>query len=216
MSPTEHARARRVGLSLAGVALLAAVALLATSLANDADASAARLAPGPTRVASVNLSQLLEGLDERTQLERQLDEVITRRQNQLDEIVGELRLKSEDIELLPDDSPQRRELAREIRELEITARARREFLQNEISTEKGGTLVTLFRKIQDASETIAGRDGWDIVLIDDSGLPLPPGANEQQALGLILQRRVLHASANVDITNDVQTYMNNQYNSARP
>lgn len=193
-----------LGVALSAGLLIAARPATATATAQSASASA---------VAVVDLNALLEGLDERKFLEDQLNTAISRRQAQLDEILTQLNKKNEDKELQAAGTPERRETLREIRELEIAARARREFLQQEISLEKGDMLLDLFGKVRSAADEIAQRDGWDVVLIDDGTLPLPERGTEQQALALILSRRILHKSDRVDITDEVRIVMNNRFNA---
>ncbi|MEM7623174.1 MAG: hypothetical protein AAF235_08205, partial [Planctomycetota bacterium] len=61
------------------------------------------------------------------------------------------------------------------------------------------------------ADTVARSEGYDIVYIDDSGVELPTQPTEQQALQIILSRRVLFASNAIDITDELQRLMNNRY-----
>lgn len=201
----------------AGLFALALAVLVSAFAFNQpsADASAARLA-NPSAVAAVDLAKLLEGLAEREFLETQLNQEIAARQNELDTLLGEITRMSEDIKLLPEEDASRISRIRDLRLKEVQARALREFVQQQLSVEKGKMLSTLYNKVSVAVCEIAARDGWDLVLIDDSSLDLPQMANEQQMLQLILSRRVLCVQDRVNITDDVRTLMNNQFNAARP
>jgi Skp family chaperone for outer membrane proteins len=132
--------------------------------------------------------------------------------------VGEITRMQEDIEMIPadDTSGTRMQKIRDLRIKEVEARALSQFVQEQLSLEKGQMLATLYNKIQTSVCDILARDGWDIILIDDSGLDLPQMAQEAQMLQLILQRRVLCAADRVDITEDVKTLMNNNFNAPRP
>lgn len=180
-----------------------------------ADASAARLA-NPSSVAVVDLARLLEGLSEREFLEAELNKEIAARQSELDTLLGEITRLSEDIKLMTETDPSRIARIRDLRLKEVQARALREFVQQQLSVEKGKMLATLFNKVEVAVCDIAARDGWDIILIDDSDLELPEIATEQQMLQMILSRRVLCAADRVDVTDEARTLMNNQFNAARP
>ncbi len=213
-TPLRAASHARAGFALFAC-ILAGGAYIAGS--NTADATAIRAA-SPSAVAVVDLAQLLEGLEERTYLESELNSEIESRQKELDTIVGEIQRMQEDIEMIPADykSGRRIQKIRDLRIKEVEARALRQFVQEQLSLEKGQMLATLYNKIQKAAAEIVTRDGWDIILIDDSGLDLPQMAQEQQMMQLVLSRRVLGHSGRVDVTQDVRTLMNNQFNAARP
>lgn len=183
--------------------------------ANRADASGVRFADSSS-VAIVDLAKLLDGLDERVHLEQALNKEIEIRQGELDKVTGEIARMNEDIKMLAENDPNRLSRIRNLRLKEVEARALRQFVQEQLSLEKGRMLAQLFNKVQRAVCDIAARDGWDLVLIDDSTLDLPEMATEQQMLQLILSRRVLCATGKVEITDDVRTLMNNQFNAARP
>lgn len=205
---------RRAGVGLLAL-LIAAVGVGTVFGTGVADASAVRSA-NASAVAVIDLAKLLDGLDERGFMEQELNTQIEKRQGELDQIVGEIKRMTEEIELLTETDPSRIEKIRDLRIKEVQAQALSQFVKEQLSLEKGKMLADLYQKVQVAVCDIAARDGWDVVLIDDSELDLPAMANEQQMLQLILSRRVLCAGDNVDVTDDVKTLMNNQFNAARP
>jgi Skp family chaperone for outer membrane proteins len=212
MTTRSHARHAPLALLALALSVFGVGALLG---ADRADASAARSASS-TAVAVVDLAELLEGLAERESLEQALNEEIAKRQGELDKVTGEITRMAEDIKLLAENDPKRIERIRDLRIKEVEARALRQFVQEQLSLEKGRMLATLYNKIRRAVGDISTRDGWDLVLIDDAGLDLPEMATEQQMLQLVLSRRVLVAGSRIDITDEVRTLMNNQFNAARP
>lgn len=195
-------------------------AIIAGSFVLGSNRASATLsaAAGPSSVAVLDLADLLEGLEERVFLEAELNSEIDKRQTELNLIVDSIKNMQADIELIPmdDKSGRRIQKVRDLRIKEVEARALRQFVQEQLSVEKGQMLAKLYKKIQIAANKIVERDGWDIILIDDSGMELPEMANEQQMLQLILQRRVVGVGSRVDITGDVKTWMNNDFNAARP
>lgn len=209
-----RSHARHAPLALLALAL-SAFGVGALIGADRADASAVRLA-GSTSVAVVDLAKLLDGLTERSALEATLNAEIAKRQGELDKVTGEITRMAEDIKLLTEKDPKRIERIRDLRIKEVEARALRQFVQEQLSLEKGRMLATLYNKVRRAVGDISTRDGWDLVLIDDAGLDLPEMATEQQMLQLVLARRVLVAGSRIDITDEVRTLMNNQFNAARP
>lgn len=194
-----------VAVALAGV--FAGGAWLTSARATSASSA---VAPASS-VAVIRLVDLLDGLDEKTTLEARLDEVINERNGQLEELNQSIKAIEEDLGILRQGTPAHQDKARQLLELRAQAETRLKVLQQIISLEKGRMLTELFRKIQSAGKEIATRQGYDLVLIDDSEAPVPEGLNERQALELIGSRRLLHAASGVDITAQVRTYMNNAF-----
>lgn len=204
--------ATRLGLS-ALVAAVVGVAFIAGS--NTTTASAVQMA-NPSSVAVVDLAKLLEGLEERNFLENELNQQIASRQAELDIIVKDIERMRNDIKALKEDDDRTMQKIRDLRIKEVEARALNQFVQEQLSLEKGQMLANLYNKVQAAAGKVVTRDNWDIILIDDSGLALPEMAQEAQMLQLILNRRVLASSTGVNITAEVQTLMNNEFSNARP
>jgi Skp family chaperone for outer membrane proteins len=197
-------------------ALIAAAVGVAFVAGSSTSTASAVQAASPSAVAVVDLAELLEGLEERAYLEGKLNEEIADRQAELDSIIAEVERMREQIGMLKDDASRMPKI-RDMRIKEVEARALNQFVQEQLSLEKGQMLATIYNKVQTAAGKILARDGWDVILIDDSGLALPEMAQEAQMLQLILNRRVLaSASKGVDITADVQTLMNNEFANARP
>mgnify|MGYP001795364455 CR=1 FL=1 len=204
--------AARLGLC----ALIAAVVCVAFVSGSNTSTASAVKAASPSAVAVVDLAELLEGLNERTYLEEKLNSEIADRQTELDSINAEIEKMADQIGTLKEGDDQTMQKIRDMRIKQVEARALGQFVQEQLSLEKGQMLATIYNKVQTAAGKILARDGWDVILIDDSGLALPEMAQEGQMLQLILNRRVLASDAEVDITADVQTLMNNEFANARP
>ena len=72
--------------------------------------------------------------------------------------------------------------------------------------------LALFNKIRDAARAYADAEGFEIVLTTDHTAEIPANLGANEVNGAILSRRVIHASASVDITDAVAQRMNNQFN----
>jgi len=201
----------------AGLAVLLC-ALIGTALITSTQTASATAvqSANPSAVAVVNLGVLLAGLDERKFLEADLNKEIELRQAELNGIVDEIKRMQEDIKVLPEGDSKTIQMIRDFSIKKVQAEALGQFVQEQLSYEKGKMLATIYKKIQSAVCDIVTRDGWDIVMIDDSGPDLPELATEQQMNQLILSRRILCSASGVDITEHVKTLMNNQFNAARP
>ena len=190
------------------IVLLALVATLAAALG----VSAARRPPAqPTAVAVVDLVQVLEGLSERTDLERNLARALEARRQQIQEINNQMQTVQADLETLGREAPGYREKLRELFELRAVGEARTQAINQIVSIEKGAVFRELYEKIEAAIAEISARDGYDAVLLNDSTFPIPQNATDIDVERAILSRSVLYAHPSVDITDTLVAYMNNQY-----
>lgn len=197
------------------VTLVAAAAVLAAGWLAGSRATAtnaAAVAP-PSSVASLRLSAVLDGLDERAEVEVQLNEFIDERRAQFSELLESLQTVEADLEILRPGTSAYREKYREGLELQAQAQTRQKVLDDIISRETGTMLSDLYRKIKVATAEIAERQGFDIVILDDTNDPLPPDLPQPQVTRFINDRTLLYAGKSVDITEQVRTYMNNAFQS---
>ena len=204
---------RTIAFSAASAAIAASLAFAAVSWMPTPSATAnnAVQTARPTRVATVNLEILLEGLDEQDVLQSQLDQLLADSQAQLRTLENRIEGLQADFEALADGSPEKRRKGLEIRETQIQIRARAESQQALISDETGAVLLQIFLKIRASVSEVAARDGWDVVVVDDSDARIPERAAQQAALNFITNRTLLYSADGVDITDTVRQYMNNRF-----
>lgn len=194
-----------------GAALVGASAT-ATSTATRAE---------PTAVAVVDITKVVSNLDEAAQLRTRLQDVAAGFQRQLDEVRNEIRKVESELEVIRDrTSTEALRLQARGLELQATQRARAEALQRLIDIEEGAQLRAVFISIQDATTRLAQQLGYDIVLLDDRA-NLPPEAvgeppnvrrlTSREISEVVLNRKVLAASARADITQQLIDFMNNEF-----
>jgi len=193
---------------------LAALALGATTLAwtNAANATAARPPAQPTAIATVDLPAILDGLEEKNLHEAELQAVIADSQAKLDDLAERLVRIQEDLETtIKQGTPEWRAKFGEGLELQQQAEVRRKVLTQTISIQRGESLRALYLKIEGGIKSIAEREGYDIVLLDDSKFPLPQGIADNNMERAILSKSVLYAHESVDITQEVINLVNNEF-----
>ncbi len=192
---------------------LAALAMVATSLVwtNAANANAARPPAQPTAIATVDLPAILDGLEEKGRHEADLQSVIQTSQAKLDDLTKRLADIEDDLKMIPRDSAEWRAKFGEGLELQQQAEARKQILTQTISLQRGDSLRALYLKIEAGIKKIAEREGYDMVLLDDSKFPLPQQAADTNMERAILSKTVLYAHDSVDITQAVITLVNNEY-----
>jgi len=193
---------------IAGIAII-----LIGALAWTAGAVSSRPPAQPTAVAVVDLLELFNGLNEREVLEGQLNARMEGRKNQLDEVVNELKVLEDDIQMLTRGTDEHREKLREGMEKQAVLQARQEALGQIVSIDMGTVRAGLFSKIESAVNSIAEREGFDIVLLDDSKFPIPENASDNDVYRAIITKSVIYRHDSIDITQRVITLMNNEYSA---
>lgn len=201
--------------------VIATVLSLSVGLAATFHAATAqqgtKVAP-PSAVAVVDLGLLAEKLQEAEVERGRLEAEEKRRQTELDQIVNRLKDAQSRFEMLPkDDAAGRFKIRAEMSELEVHVKVRRELLKQGLDIE--GVKVTrgLYVRMMEAIDRVAKREGYDLVLVNDSYLlgMLPAEVSTPQSAEnvqrIVRERRVLFASPRIDLTERLISEMNNEY-----
>ena len=189
------------------------VLLLSSALVLTAGATASRPPAQATAIATVDIMNIIDGLNERGVLEQQLDDRMAGRQAKLDEVVEQLKVLEADVQMLTRGTDEHREKLREGMEKQAVAQARREALSQIASIDMGEVMAGLYTKVELAIQNIAEREGYDVVLFDDTSFDLPEGSPNPDVVRAIITKSVIYRHDSVDITQQVITLMNNEYNA---
>jgi Skp family chaperone for outer membrane proteins len=169
--------------------------------------------PRATTVAVIDVSVVLNGLDEKLQVEADLQARVDAgnadlraREEQVRQIQGDLQLMSPGSAAF---DAKRNELDRQAVEFQVMQNYQTQRVNREYSRKFG----RLYLNIVDAVGRVAEANGYDLVMfkehdIDFSGVP------REQLPAVIQSRKVLYSSRGLDITEQVRTMMNNEYRSA--
>ncbi len=193
--------------------IAAIMMLLSAAFVWRADATSARPPAQPTAVAVIDIVDIIEGLDEREVLQNELNARKEARQAQLDEVVKQLEVLDADIQMLKRGTDEHREKLREGLEMQAVAKARREALSQIVSIDSGSVMSGLYAKVEAAIKNIAEREGYDIVLFDDSEFEIPDGAPNPEVYRAIITKSVIYRHDAIDITQQVITLMKNEYSA---
>ena len=187
------------------------LAVVASSLVGW-EALAGRLAPSPTVVSTVDLPRVLDSLAE-WQAE------VDRSQAAAEQFQQDLRQRSEELDALDADledfvvgTPKHTEAQRLVKKASIDLRAFMGLADMQETRTKQRAMLRIYNHIRDASAELADRDGYGLVIMDDSAIPIPEDSRD--VLGDISARRVLYASSTLDITQMLIDYMNTQWRAA--
>jgi outer membrane protein len=204
-------RLSRFSLTLA----LGAIVLSAVAWRAGANGASGRPPATATAVAVVNLPSVLQNLTEREVRQHDLDASAKIRQAQLDELTDRIKVIEADLDpengTVKQGTRQYRDKVIELRELQVTLEARYKLLNQVLSFDRGSVLRGLYTKIEAAVAQIAERDGYDIVLLDDTGFAIPEEAGQDDMNRAILSRTMLYTHESVDISDQVIRLLNNEF-----
>lgn len=189
--------------------------ILAAAVAWHAGANTAVQRPPaqPTAVATIDIVEIFERLNERTHLEAQLETRRKAREAQLAEVKARVDSIQNNIETVhPRGSDASKEAIREFMEQRAVLEARAAALTQIMSIDRGNIRRQLFEKVIVSVKKIAERDNIDIVILDDSGFSLPDNnVTDNDIYRAIVTKSVLYAHPTVDLTDRVITLMNNEF-----
>ena len=80
-----------------------------------------------------------------------------------------------------------------------------------LSVDRGNVTREMYNKVTDAISRIAEREGYDIVLFDDSLFPITEDIPFADVYRSIVSRSVIYHHESADITNQVVTLMNAEF-----
>jgi Skp family chaperone for outer membrane proteins len=192
------------------------VAVLLTGVAYQAGAQRSTRAE-PTAVATVNLSLVLEGLEERASAERVIESLRA-------EFEAQDKQKQADIEQLEQtladivDDEARRKKRDDIDLKTLEFLAWRRVKSEQMDLERTLLLQDLYKKISAAIQEQAVANGYELVLVDDSSSDFTYNpelrlSREMQVRQQIVSRRMMWGSDRIDMTEDLIVRMNNAYQS---
>ncbi|MFM8639223.1 MAG: OmpH family outer membrane protein [Planctomycetota bacterium] len=202
--------------NLAAVLVAAAAGAAVATTSYQAGASA-RMAPAPSRVATVDLVKVVERLTERsdwevqiTALGKKIQEEFTAKRKSLEDMARQMETAAE-----AQRAGIRDRLAFEQLQFEQWERIKKV----EVDRERALMWQSMYRNIRNESQKLADAEGWDIVLVHDgvSDIQLQRDSKtplEQQAQEQIVRRRVLYAAKSTDVTDQLVVRMNNARTAA--
>ncbi len=202
----------RSGRTTPGVVLGAVgLALASATLAWHAGASAnagALAAVDPARIAVADVQRVMNSLEEVQLRQAQYQEQVRQRQANIEQQQRryqgmETRLREEN---MPEDD--RRNMLIEMFELGASIEARTRMTQELIDLEQGQLFREFYEKIIDRVSQFAEREGFDMVVFDDSRLGIPRDAGRGTVQQAIRARGVLYRRDSMDVTDRIIAEMN--------
>lgn len=174
----------------------------------------------PTSVAVINLNRILDSLAEAKDAIGRLETENQKNLAKLGEIETQIKAVKARLDALPKGqrSPERAQLEGQFLELNVLGRARRDVLQQLQDVENGTVMLGLYNKISDAVKRYAEQQQIDVVLSDDQFVTLEPEEADRPVTWKDVarysnDRQIIFAAPRIDLTDQIITMMNNEYNA---
>lgn len=193
-------------------ALILAAALSATLFLGYGASAVRHVAPKPVAVATVDLEKIFENLRELSAEQGRLQNVGKQMDVENESRFNKLKQMQEEFDLTPKDSPRLTQIEEALVNATIEYQAWKEFQLRRIDREKALVLEKVYNSVKRSLAAYAQQHGYDIVMLNDSIKPLVRGT-EQSVQQQISARRLLYTNPALDITGEVLTKMNNEFNA---
>ncbi|HVZ93624.1 MAG TPA: OmpH family outer membrane protein [Phycisphaerales bacterium] len=171
----------------------------------------ASAAPQALPFAVIDINKVLNKLDEKTDRENELKTYIKQLGDTIEGTQKELDVEQGNLKILPANTPQFDESKEKVVRLTAKVRLDREMSNALVEDRQTRMQLALFNKIQSATQRLAKKDGYAMVIADDSKTDIPPAAQPDRIQAAMVNRRVVYADAAVDISDQVANLMNNEY-----
>ena len=163
---------------------------------------------GPVVVGVVGVETVLNQVDARTQMNADLQsarERVLAEKETRDKLVKDLQ---QDLEWLPDNSPEHLRKQEELEEATIQRAAWVTYQNNKLAREEKLRYEDLYRQMLAAIQEVSEGSSVDLVLFKEKHFEVPREWNTAQILALAANRKVLYARPGMDLTEQVITRMN--------
>lgn len=194
----------RSRLSLTAVACCAMVCgtvLLAPVVqASRQDGSAAAV------VATIDLERVIESLDSMTSANEELARTAELYQTEIEQRRESLELLQEEIDLLV--GTQRDQKLAEAEVLADDLRVYTRFAELKLEEQRVVVLRRIYEDVREAAARLSRANGWDLVLVNDALVDLPPVTGQQELMRQISARRVIYGDTRIDVTDALIQKMN--------
>lgn len=167
----------------------------------------------PARIAVVDLERTILASDEYACLNRRVDALGARLDEEAEGMRAEVEQKQADLDFLPAGSPNHEAASREALRLVHKYRGFVEYAGTRLQQERSAALANVYARVREAARTICDRENVDVVFVDDTVVPLPPTGSEEEMMRQISARRMLHARDGVDVTDDLIAEMNASFDA---
>ena len=165
---------------------------------------------GGASIAVVSIADVFEKLDERNAIQAEIQTMVDKAKKWQQEKGNDIKMIQEDLRIMDKNSPNYRATVEDFERKALQLQVELKFREQNIEREKAIKLEALYRKILAGIESVAQVEGYDLVISKDR-TPSLRGANQQQIVFIIDQRKNLYSNSSLDITQRVEQKLNNDF-----
>lgn len=202
-----------LGLGLIGLGVMAGPTFgqQDTAVRKTTTQSTAPVPPAPATFGTVDIQAVFKGYEKVKATSEEFKTAVMARQNELMKSAQEMKLESEKLAKMAPGSVDFKKVEDRMTQLKADIEARREQAEREFSVREAEMLSTLYKEIQSMVGRVAKHRSLNYVL-KVSNDPVN-GADPNSAMRAI-DRSVVYADSQNDITADVVRYLNVEYRAA--
>lgn len=171
--------------------------------------------PVPTSIATFDLERTFNALEEKKAADAELKRLAEDMKKQSDVLAKGLKAMETELMDLQAGMPQHKEMMEKLAEGSHNYQAQLEFFRAKIDIDGARMMRQVYQSIRLAAEQLAKERGYTVVLVNDSISTIPPGTVEE-VTRQISARRMVYASTQVDVTDELIGRMNNEFKMAGP
>lgn len=163
----------------------------------------------PSAVGVVDLRNLYDSLREKQQIDAELETIRTRLTTERDSKQKEIAQLQQDMDMLVPGTPPYAEAQDKYEKAALDYQLWAAYEQNKVGRENNARIESLTQNAETAIQAVAEAQGIDLVLFKQQ--TIRTGTNAQGRIQAANINIVAWSSDNVDITNAVAQYMNNEF-----
>jgi Skp family chaperone for outer membrane proteins len=172
------------------------------------DVSAARIAPKPALIGSIDIEKVLKDYDKFKVANENIRAEALARHNSLMAIATEAKEEQTKYQRLTPGSPDAKKCEDKITHLKAQFEAGRENAEREFTQKEAETMATIFNEITAMTKAVALQRGMAFVVKYSDA---PASGSEPNSVMAAMGRTILFADPGVDITPYVTAYLNMRY-----
>jgi Skp family chaperone for outer membrane proteins len=216
--PLRSRATRAVGLGLVGWAALTS---LASGQQPDRDVrrttgqQAATPAPtvAPAAIGTVDLDKVFREYDKVKVSSAKFKEEALKKQAELGQIMNDAKSTAEKMSQMKPGTPDYQQLSNKVTEMKARIEATREQVQQEFTLKESEALAGIYNDIRLMTAAVARKKGLTyIVKISDE----PVSGSDPNSVMSAMARTIVYSDPGADITKEVVTYLNYNYQKANP
>lgn len=197
--------------------------ILMAALGYQAGAERVEVRKQPAVVATIDITKVMEGLEQRSNAEIKLDQMRVefneereRRETRIRELDRQLREKQREVREQRAGMDELQRIEEQIALQELNFQAWITFQSDRIDVEKALLWQDLYRAIRRAVGEMAEGERYDLVIYDNTSEELfinPESrmSREMQVQQQMVSRQLVYAGRSLDVTNELIERMNNQF-----